>query len=149
MRAVLQRVIKSDVTVDSKIVGDINRGLVVLLGIEEDDTELDVAYMTDKIPKLRLFEDAESKMNLSLVDVGGELMIISQFTLYGDCRKGRRPGFTRAARPEKANILYEQVIEGCMNQGIKVSKGIFQADMLVCIYNDGPVTLLLDSKRAF
>jgi len=149
MRSVIQRVSEADVKVENEIVGSIGKGLLIFLGVEENDNEKDLAYMTDKITHLRIFEDSDHKMNLSVLDIGGELLIISQFTLYGDCRKGRRPGFTNAANPEKANALYRLLIENCRELGIKVSEGVFQADMLVGIHNDGPVTILLDSKKTF
>ena len=149
MRAVVQRVTEGSVTVEGKITGEINNGFVVLLGVGNEDTEADADYIADKVSNLRVFEDEEGKMNLSLKDVGGEILAISQFTLYGDCRKGRRPGFTEAARPEKAKALYNYFTEKLRSYEIKVGEGIFQAEMLVKIYNDGPVTLLLDSKKLF
>ncbi|MBE6020839.1 MAG: D-tyrosyl-tRNA(Tyr) deacylase [Firmicutes bacterium] len=149
MRAVVQRVTEGSVTVEGKITGEINNGFVVLLGVGNEDTEADADYIADKVSNLRVFEDEEGKMNLSLKDVGGEILAISQFTLYGDCRKGRRPGFTEAARPEKAKALYDYFTEKLRSYDIKVGEGIFQAEMLVKIYNDGPVTLLLDSKKLF
>ncbi|MBQ2845543.1 MAG: D-tyrosyl-tRNA(Tyr) deacylase [Firmicutes bacterium] len=149
MRAVVQRVTEGSVTVEGKITGEINNGFVVLLGVGNEDTEADADYIADKVSNLRVFEDEEGKMNLSLKDVGGEILAISQFTLYGDCRKGRRPGFTEAARPEKAKALYNYFTEKLRSYDIKVGEGIFQAEMLVKIYNDGPVTLLLDSKKLF
>jgi len=149
MRAVIQRVTSSDVTVDGVVTGAIGKGLVVLLGVEDNDDSGDVEYMADKIPNLRIFEDSEGKMNLSLVDVGGDMLVISQFTLFGDCRKGRRPGFTQAARPEKANALYREFIQRCSKAGIHIEEGVFQAEMLVRINNDGPVTIIMDSKKTF
>ena len=149
MRAVVQRVKKSKVTVAGSITGEINKGLTILLGVGQEDSERDIDYLADKIINLRIFEDNNGKMNLSLLDVGGELLVVSQFTLYGDCRKGRRPGYDRAARPETAKELYEGFVEKCRSFGVKVQTGIFQAEMLVDISNDGPVTLLLDSKREF
>ena len=147
MRAVVQRVKKSHVEVDGKITGHIDKGLIVLLGISEDDGILDIDYMVDKIANLRIFEDKDEKMNLSLLDVTGELLVVSQFTLYGDCRKGRRPSFIKAARPEKAQELYELFFKKCMNMNIKTQSGVFQADMTVYIENDGPVTLIVDSEK--
>lgn len=147
MRAVVQRVKKSHVEVDGKITGHIDKGLIVLLGISEDDGILDIDYMVDKIANLRIFEDKDEKMNLSLLDVTGELLVVSQFTLYGDCRKGRRPSFIKAARPEKAQELYELFLKKCMNMNIKTQSGVFQADMTVYIENDGPVTLIVDSEK--
>ncbi len=149
MRAVVQRVKKSSVTVDGSIAGEIGKGLTVLLGVGQEDSDRDIDYLADKIINLRIFEDNNGKMNLSLLEVGGELLVVSQFTLYGDCRKGRRPGYDRAARPEAAKALYEGFVEKCRGFGVKVQIGIFQAEMLVDISNDGPVTLLLDSKREF
>ena len=149
MRAVVQRVTEGSVTVEGNITGEIKNGFVVLLGVGNEDTEADADYIADKVSNLRVFEDEEGKMNLSLKDVGGEILAISQFTLYGDCRKGRRPGFTEAARPEKAKALYDYFTEKLRSYDINVGEGIFQADMLVKIYNDGPVTLLLDSKKLF
>ncbi len=149
MRSVVQRVSKADVKVQDELVGSISKGLLIFLGVGEDDNENDLDYMVDKITNLRVFEDSDHKMNLSLLDIGAELLVISQFTLYGDCRKGRRPGFTNAARPEKANVLYRQFIERCSELDLKVEEGVFQADMLVNIQNDGPVTILLDSKKLF
>jgi len=149
MRAVVQRVSEARVSVDGQIVGEINKGLVVLLGISHDDSEKDIQYLADKIINLRIFEDENGKMNISLLDVGGELLIVSQFTLYGDCRKGKRPSFDKAAKPDAAEKLYEKFVEYCKGYGIKVETGIFQAMMIVDIHNDGPVTLLLDSKKEF
>lgn len=149
MRAVVQRVKKSRVAVDGSIAGEIGKGLTVLLGVGQEDSGRDIDYLADKIINLRIFEDNNGKMNLSLLEVGGELLVVSQFTLYGDCRKGRRPGYDRAARPETAKALYEGFVEKCRGFGVKVQTGIFQAEMLVDISNDGPVTLLLDSKREF
>lgn len=149
MRAVLQRVNFSSVVVEGETVGEITKGLNVLLGVEEGDTEKDVQYMADKIVNLRIFEDEEEKMNLSLLDVGGEMLCISQFTLLGDCRKGRRPNFMSAAKPDIANTLYEQFCDTVVGLGINVQKGKFQAHMVVDIQNDGPVTVLVDSKKCF
>lgn len=147
MRAVIQRVKKGSVTVKEQTVGSIDKGLVVLLGISEQDQTEDIAYMVDKTINLRIFEDSEGKMNLSLLEVGGELLVISQFTLYGDCRKGRRPSFSNAAKPEKAQELYENYVDMCRRQNIHTETGIFQADMQVHIENDGPVTLIIDSEK--
>lgn len=149
MRAVVQRVNLSSVEVEGTIVGKVKKGLNVLLGVGEGDTMKDVDYMVEKICGLRIFEDDEEKMNLSLEDVGGEMLCISQFTLYGDVRKGKRPSFSSAARPEEANILYEAFVSKVETKGIHVQKGVFGAHMIVDIQNDGPVTILLDSQRTF
>lgn len=149
MRAVVQRVNHSSVIVDGNVVGEIGKGLNVLLGVEEGDSEKDVVYMVEKIVNLRIFEDDQEKMNLSLLDVKGEMLCISQFTLMGDCRKGRRPSFSSAARPDDANALYELFVEAVGRAGVRVETGQFQAHMVVDIENDGPVTMLVDSKRGF
>lgn len=149
MRAVVQRVLQSDVTVENHITGSIGRGIMVLLGVEVDDNEMDLTYMVEKITGLRIFDDEQGKMNLSLADVGGAILVVSQFTLYGDCRKGKRPGFTQAAGPEKAIQYYRKFVEQCIERDFVVEEGVFQADMLVRIHNDGPVTILLDSKKLF
>lgn len=149
MRAVVQKVSSSKVTVDEEIVGQINQGLLVLLGVTHDDTSKDVDYMVDKITNLRIFEDAEGKMNLSIKDVKGEILAVSQFTLYGDARRGRRPSFSDAARPDIANPLYEEFVEKVKNQGINVGTGKFGAHMMVDLTNDGPVTILLESRKEF
>lgn len=149
MRAVVQRVKKSSVTVDNKITGEISKGLMVLIGVEDGDTEKDADYIADKITGLRIFEDDQGKMNLSVEDIGGEVLAVSQFTLLADARKGRRPSFTKAAAPEEANALYRKVIEKISSKSINVGEGIFQAEMLVEIHNDGPVTILLDSNKMF
>ena len=149
MRAVVQRVKEADVSVDNKITGSINKGLMVLLGVEDGDTEADALYMADKITGLRIFEDEEGKMNLSIKDVGGDILAVSQFTLLGDARKGKRPSFSKAARPDEANRLYRHFIDLVNERDVKTEEGVFQAEMLVRIYNDGPVTILLDSKKLF
>lgn len=149
MRAVIQRVINSKVSVENKVVGQIQHGLMVLLGVGLEDSFSDADYLTEKIFNLRIFEDNDEKMNKSLLDVGGEILVVSQFTLYGDCRKGKRPSFDKAARPEKAKELYEYFLDKCTQHGIIAQTGIFQAHMLVDISNDGPVTILLDSKKEF
>ncbi|MEG0129670.1 D-aminoacyl-tRNA deacylase [Clostridium sp.] len=149
MRAVIQRVDYSKVEVDNELIGDINRGLLVLLGVEDEDTPDDMKYMVDKIINLRIFEDENDKMNLSLLDIKGELMVVSQFTLYGDCRKGRRPNFMGAAKPDFANSMYEDFIEEAKKSVPKVSNGSFGAHMNVSLLNNGPVTILLDSKKNF
>ena len=149
MRAVVQRVTSSKVVVDGKIVGSINKRINVLIGISCDDNEGDLKYIKDKIINLRIFEDENFKMNKSLMDIGGEILVISQFTLYGDCRKGRRPNFMAALGGEEAKKLYDQFVLMIKECGIKVETGIFGADMKVDIQNDGPVTILLDSKKNF
>ena len=149
MRAVVQRVTSSKVVVDGKIVGSINKGINVLIGISCDDNEGDLKYIRDKIINLRIFEDENFKMNKSLMDIGGEMLEISQFTLYGDCRKGRRPNFMAALGGEESKKLYDKFILMLKEYGIKVETGIFGADMKVDIQNDGPVTILLDSKKNF
>lgn len=149
MRAVVQRVTKSSVTVDDRVTGQIGRGLMVLIGVEEGDTEKDVEYIAKKVSALRVFDDEEGVMNLSVQDVGGEILAVSQFTLLGDVRKGNRPSYFTAARPEEADALYRKVIEKIEARGIHVEEGVFQAEMLVSIDNDGPVTILLESHKLF
>ena len=149
MRAVVQKVSRSKVTVEEEVTGSITHGLMVLLGVTHDDTEADAGYLAEKIANLRIFEDADDKLNLSVKDVQGAVLSISQFTLYGDCRKGRRPSFTEAARPEQANKLYEVFNERLQQEGVDVETGRFQTHMMVELVNDGPVTLLLDSKKEF
>lgn len=149
MRAVVQRVSSSKVTVDGNVTGEIKKGLLVLLGVTHEDTSKDVDYIIDKVLNLRIFEDENEKMNLSLKDVEGELLVVSQFTLYGDCRKGRRPSFSTAARPELATKLYEEFIEKSRKEGIVTQTGQFGAHMMVDLTNDGPVTILLESNRTF
>ena len=147
MKCVIQRVSEASVTIDGSIKGEIKKGFLVLLGITHSDTEKDVKWMVDKITGLRVFEDQDGKMNLSLEEVDGELLIVSQFTLYGDAKKGRRPSFIEAARPEKATPLYENFIELANRKNIKVATGEFGADMKVTLINDGPVTLIIDSPE--
>jgi len=149
MRTVVQRVTKGTVTINNEIHGSIADGLVVFLGIKADDTIKDLLWMVEKLIHLRIFEDDKKKMNRSLTDIHGEMLIISQFTLYGDCRKGRRPGFSSAAPPPVAQPLYEQFVAEVENRGIQVASGIFQAEMQIELVNDGPVTLLLDSEKNF
>ncbi len=149
MRAVVQRVSSSKVTVDEEVVGKVNKGLLVLLGVTHDDTSKDVDYMVDKVTNLRIFEDENDKMNLSLKDIDGEILAVSQFTLYGDCRRGRRPSFSNAARPDVANPLYEEFVQKVRDLGINVGTGKFGAHMMVDLTNDGPVTILLESRKEF
>ena len=149
MRAVVQRVTKSSVTVDEQITGQIGKGLMVLIGVEEGDTEKDAEYIAKKVTALRVFDDAEGVMNLSVQDIGGEILTVSQFTLLGDVRKGNRPSYFTAAKPEEADRLYRKVINLIKEKGIHVEEGIFQAEMLVKIDNDGPVTILLESHKLF
>ena len=149
MRAVVQRVREADVTVDGSVTGAIERGLMVLLGVEDGDDESDARYMADKISGLRIFEDSDGKMNLSVKDVFGKILAVSQFTLLGDVRKGKRPSFSKAARPEEARRLYRYFIDLLSEGDIEVQEGIFQAEMMVRILNDGQVTILLDSKKLF
>ena len=149
MRAVVQRVLESAVSVDGEIIGRIGRGLLVFLGVDADDDEKDAVQMADKIATMRCFEDSASKFNLSIQDVCGSILAISQFTLHGDCRKGRRPSFTQAARPELAVPLYEAVIRHLREKDLAVESGSFGAHMEVRLVNDGPVTLLVDTKKVF
>ena len=149
MRAVLQRVSRASVTVGGEVVGQIGRGILVLLGVEPDDTEEDARQLADRTIVLRIFEDADGKMNLSLEEIGGSLLVVSQFTLLGDCRKGRRPSFIGAAPPELAEKLYNTFIGAAGSRGITVATGRFRAMMDVELVNDGPVTLLLDSRKRF
>ncbi|MBE5814798.1 MAG: D-tyrosyl-tRNA(Tyr) deacylase [Clostridiales bacterium] len=149
MRAVIQRVKGSSVAIDGQTVGQCGHGLMVLIGVEAGDTEKDMAYIADKVPNLRIFEDDNGKMNLSLMDMGGQILAISQFTLLGDARGGRRPSFTAAARPDTAVPLYEALVEKWRGLGIHVETGVFGADMQVSLVNDGPVTILLDSHKLF
>lgn len=147
MRAVIQRVKEASVKVDDKIVGQIKEGYMILLGISHTDTEKELKWLCDKIKNLRIFSDIEGKMNLSIEDIGGEILLVSQFTLYADCIKGRRPSFTEAAKGEKANFLYLKAYEYLTKLGIRVEKGIFGADMQVSLINDGPVTIILDTEN--
>jgi len=149
VRAVVQRVTRASVSVDSKLISEIGTGLLVLLGVGTDDTEADVLFLADKIIDLRIFEDDQEKMNLGLKDVDGSILVVSQFTLQGDCRKGRRPSFVGAAKAEVAKDLYEKFVQLCKTRGINTQKGQFQANMAVELLNDGPVTILLDSKKTF
>lgn len=149
MRAVVQLVKEGSVKVAGNVTGSIGKGVVILLGVTHEDTEKDASYLAEKIVNLRIFPDQEGKMNLSLLDIHGQALIVSQFTLYGDCRKGRRPGYSKAAGPEKAELLYNFFIKQVSDFGIAVGTGIFQAMMEVSLINDGPVTLLLDSQKTF
>lgn len=149
MRACVQRVHKASVNVEEEIVGQIGRGLLVLLGVGQEDEDQDARQMAERICRLRIFEDDEGKMNRSLVDIGGEMLVVSQFTLFGDCRKGRRPSFTQAAPPEMAERLYETFVAATGVLGIAVATGTFRAHMDVALVNDGPVTLLMDSRKTF
>ena len=149
MRAVIQRVSSASVTVDSEKTGEIKAGLLVLLGIQKNDGEQEIQWMVDKIINLRIFSDEEDKMNLSLIDTGGAMLVVSQFTLYGDCRKGRRPGYSTAAPPDIAKSLYQTFIDTVKQRNIVTASGQFQAHMDVKLVNDGPVTLLLDSSKLF
>lgn len=149
MRACIQRVTQAAVVVGDETVGRIAQGMLVLLGVAAGDTDDDVVYLADKLVGLRIFEDEAGKMNLGLGDVGGAMLVVSQFTLLGDCRKGKRPGFSDAAAPEVANELYERFCSEVRARGVPVETGRFRADMQVSLTNDGPVTLLIDSRRLF
>jgi D-aminoacyl-tRNA deacylase len=149
VRAVLQRVTSARVRVDEAVVGEIGRGLLVLLGVADTDTPADAATMAAKIVSLRVFEDAAGKMNLGVTDVQGSVLVVSQFTLLGDCHAGRRPSFVHAAPPDRANALYEAVVAAVRQAGVPVATGVFRTHMAVELVNDGPVTLLIDSTRAF
>jgi len=149
VRAVVQRVSSAEVTVGGRQVGAIGPGMLVLLGVGEGDEEEDAHYVAGKVARLRIFDDEEGRLNLSVQDVGGQVLLVSQFTLYGDCRKGRRPSFTRAADPEKAERLYKAVASRLRRAGVDVQTGRFQAEMAVSLTNDGPVTVLIDSEKVF
>lgn len=149
MRAVIQRTLKSSVTVDDEIIANIGQGLTILLGVGHEDTEDDAKYLAEKIVNLRIFSDQADKMNLSVLDIQGELLIVSQFTLFADCRKGRRPSFDAAASAQLAEQLYQKFIQYCSDLGAKIACGKFQSEMIVALDNHGPVTMLLDSKRIF
>ena len=148
MRAVIQRVKSAEVLIDGRVSGKIGKGLLVFLGVGKGDGESDLSYLTSKIPDLRIFEDDSGKFNLSLKERGGEMLVVSQFTLYGDCRKGRRPSFTDAEEPTAAKDLYDRFVAKLKDGGVPVQTGEFQAKMEVHLVNDGPVTLLLDSRKA-
>ena len=149
MKAVVTRVRSACVCIDGAVHGKIGRGFLILLGVGPEDTSEKCRKLAEKVLGLRVFRDENDKMNLSLADVGGEVLVVSQFTLYGDCRKGRRPGFTEAARPEMANELYEKFNAELKNQGMEIATGVFQTDMQVSLVNDGPITMLLDSGKLF
>lgn len=149
MRAVIQRVKSASVKVDGELVSEIGTGLLIFLGVAQNDSDTELEYIANKVANLRIFEDADGKMNLSLLDTGGSALVVSQFTLYGDCRKGRRPSFINAARPEVANDLYDQFISLLNELNIPTQGGTFQAMMDVQLVNDGPVTILLDSAKQF
>ncbi len=149
MRAVIQRVSSASVEVEGTIVGQIDQGLLVFLGVGQGDGRKEVTWMADKIATLRIFQDDDGKMNRSLVETGGSALVVSQFTLYGDCRKGRRPSFIQAAAPDEANRLYEEFVAELRGHGIQVATGTFQATMRVASINEGPITMLIDSEKRF
>jgi D-tyrosyl-tRNA(Tyr) deacylase len=149
MRAVVQRVKNARVEISGRIIGEIEKGLLIFLGVGDEDSEKDCEYLADKIANLRIFPDENDLMNLSSLDIGGDMLVVSQFTLWGDCRKGRRPSFTKAARPERAKELYEFFIGVLKKTGLKIAAGEFQEMMDVYLINDGPVTILLDSSKVF
>ena len=149
MKAVVQRVRKGRVSVAEQTIAEIDRGLVILLGVETGDSQMEAGWLADKCANLRIFEDPQGKMNLSALEVGAQALVVSQFTLFGDCRKGRRPSFAGAAPPEKARQLYNDYIGGLKKQGLRVASGAFQEMMEVALVNDGPVTFLLDSRKHF
>ena len=149
MRCVVQRVTSSSVTVDGVVSGQIGPGLMVLIGVSAEDTDSDLKYMAEKVPNLRIFDDENGVMNRSVLDAGGSILAVSQFTLYGDARGGRRPSYIRAAKPDKADELYERLIACWREKGIHVETGIFRTEMKVALVNDGPVTILLDSEKTF
>ena len=149
MRAVIQRVSEASVRVEGEVIGKIGAGYLVLIGVEDGDTEADFKYIATKVPNMRIFEDENEKMNLSILDVGGEILAVSQFTLLGDARSSRRPSFIQAARPDTANPMYERLVQHWRDMGIHVETGKFGAHMEVSLINDGPVTMLLDSHKLF
>jgi D-tyrosyl-tRNA(Tyr) deacylase len=149
VRAVVQRVSEASVRVNEEVVGRIGPGLVVLLGVGQDDSETDADYLADKVVNLRIFSDDAGHMNRSVLDTGGGILVVSQFTLYGDARKGRRPGFTEAASPEEADRLYQLFVLRVRQSGLRVETGVFRAMMDVALVNQGPVTILLDSRKQF
>ncbi len=147
MRCVVQRVTEASVTVEGEEVGRIGPGLMVLIGVSTEDTETDLKYMAEKVPNLRIFDDENGVMNRSVLDAGGSILAVSQFTLYGDARGGRRPSYIRAAKPEQANLLYERLVSAWREKGLRVETGRFRTEMKVALVNDGPVTILLDSEK--
>ena len=149
MRAIVQRVKSANVQIDGQLVAEIESGLLIFLGISIDDQQSDIDYLIRKIANLRIFRDDDLRMNKSLLDVGGQALVVSQFTLYGDCRKGRRPNFSQAAKPEKAHQLYQIFVNQLLQLGVDVKTGVFQATMEVELTNDGPITILLDSEKLF
>ena len=149
MRAIVQRVKSANVQIDGQLVAEIESGLLIFLGISIDDQQSDIDYLIRKIANLRIFRDDDLRMNKSLLDVGGQALVVSQFTLYGDCRKGRRPNFSQAAKPEKAHQLYQVFVNQLLQLEVDVKTGVFQATMEVELTNDGPITILLDSKKLF
>ena len=149
MRAVVQRVTDAKVSVDDKVTGSIGKGLCVLLGVEADDEKKDLDYIAEKVAGLRIFDDENGVMNRSVLDTGGSILAVSQFTLYGDTSGGRRPSYIRAAKPDKADALYEQLVACWREKGLHVETGVFRTDMQVSLVNDGPVTILLDSEKTF
>ena len=149
MRCVVQRVTSASVTVDGETIGEIGKGMMVLIGVSEEDGPADLKYIAEKVKHLRIYDDENGVMNRSILDAGGDILAVSQFTLYGDARGGRRPSYFRAAKPEKANAMYEEVIDSWRQAGLRVETGRFRAEMQVALVNDGPVTILLDSEKAF
>ena len=149
MRCVVQRVSEASVAVNGETVGAVGPGLMVLIGVSTEDTDADLKYMTEKVPNLRIFDDENGVMNRSVLDVGGSILAVSQFTLYGDARGGRRPSYIRAAKPDKADELYERLIACWREKGVHVETGVFRTEMKVALVNDGPVTILLDSEKKF
>ncbi len=147
MRCVVQRVTEASVTVEGEEAGRIGPGLMVLIGVSTEDTETDLKYMAEKVPNLRIFDDENGVMNRSVLDAGGSILAVSQFTLYGDARGGRRPSYIRAAKPEQANLLYERLVSAWREKGLRVETGRFRTEMKVALVNDGPVTILLDSEK--
>ena len=149
MRCVVQRVTEASVTVNGETVGAVGPGLMVLIGVSTEDTDADLKYMADKVPNLRIFDDENGVMNRSVIDTGGIILAVSQFTLYGDARGGRRPSYIRAAKPDEANTMYERLVTAWRAKGIHVETGRFRTEMKVSLVNDGPVTILIDSEKAF